>query len=139
MGTFSITTAKNAKGRGETRFESAKFASVFYGQVVDIIRRAWPRKTSSHIAYLTGVSERSVQFWLAGETRMSVENVAALLRTDAGFEILKAIMGEAKPKWWLNFQIVQSVRESKRAIAREMKRTEELRALQAQIELFEEQ
>lgn len=138
MGTFSTTTSKNAKSVGEAVFAKPKSGSDFCGQIVEIIKRAWPRKTAAHVAYVAGVSERSVQFWLAGETRMSLDNVAALLKTDAGYDILAAIMGDAKPAWWVNTQLAQGIRESKRAVAREMKRTANLRALQDQINLFDQ-
>lgn len=138
MATASRIDAKTANQAGETRFAETKHASDIYGQVAGIIRRVWPKKTAAHVSYLTGVSERSVQFWLAGETRMTLENVAALLKTDAGYDILAAIMGDAKPSWWVNAQLSQKLRQSKRAIALEMKRTEELRALQAQVNLFDQ-
>lgn len=138
MSTLNTTAGRNAKSGGEAAYAKTKRASDFCGQIVEIIKRAWPRKTAAHVAYVTCVSERSVQFWLAGETRMSLENVAALLKTDAGYDILSAIMGDAKPSWWVNAQLAQGLRESKRAVAREMKRTAALRALQDQINLFDQ-
>ena len=69
---------------------------------------------------------------------MSVEHVAALLKTDVGFEILSAIMGEAEPAWWLNAKLAQGIRQSKRAIAMEMKRSEKLRAMRDQLNLFDQ-
>lgn len=139
MATASSIDRKTANQGGEARFVNAKGRSEFFGQVVEIIRRAWPRKTVANVAHITGVSERSVQFWLAGQTNMSIENVAALLRTDAGYDILIALMGDAEPAWWVLLKLAYKIRQSKRVIAAEKKRTEELRALQAQIDLFEQQ
>ncbi|WP_248312135.1 hypothetical protein [Bosea sp. BK604] len=34
---------------------------------------------------------------------MSADALAELLRSDAGFEILQAIVGEARPSWWPAF------------------------------------
>jgi len=34
---------------------------------------------------------------------MSADALAGLLRSEAGLEILEAIIGEAKPKWWKQF------------------------------------
>ncbi|QPF86998.1 hypothetical protein IC762_12160 [Bradyrhizobium genosp. L] len=40
---------------------------------------------------------------MARKTEMSGEALAALLRSDAGLEVLEAIIGQAKPRWWKQF------------------------------------
>gem|GEM_PF-5054401 len=69
---------------------------------------------------------------------MSVDAIAALLRTDDGYLILAAIMDDAKPAWWLAMQVAYKIRKSRRVIAAEQKRTEELRLLQQQVDLFDQ-
>lgn len=101
------------------------------------IKMAWPRKTASHVAYLTGASERAVQFWLAGSTRMSVDAVTALLRTDEGYDILVAIMGDCRAEWWLTTQNAHELRRTRREIAAAQKRIDALKARQSQIDLFD--
>ena len=136
--TIVSITAKNAKPGQEQGFAETKNVSAVYKQVIEIIKRAWPRKTSAHVSFLTGVSERSVQFWLAGETRMSLEHVAALLKTDEGYNILKAIMGDAKPPWWIDTMMAAELRTSRKIQRAEALRTERLKALRAQREMFED-
>ena len=104
--------------------------------VANVIKGLWPKKTAQHVSYVTGCDERTVKFWLAGETRMSVESVAALLRTDEGFSILSAIMGDCKAPWWLAAKTAQEIRTSRIALKREQKRHENLRA---QLSLLDEQ
>lgn len=97
-------------------------------KIANAIRAAWPRKTTAHVSYLTRTEERTVKFWLAGETRMSVEAVADLLKSDEGYAILQAIMGDSKSKWWLATVAAQNLRASKAVLKREEKRHEMLRA-----------
>lgn len=135
MSVVSITSSKNAKTGGEAGFVKTKSASVLFQQITEIIKRAWPKKTAAHVSYLTGASERAVQFWLAGETRMTLEHVASLLKTEEGYPILKAIMGDAAPEWWLVAQTAQSIRSSKKAIKREQDR---MAATRAQLDLLDQ-
>ncbi len=60
---------------------------------------------------------------------MSIDAVVALLRTDAGYQILEAIMDEGcKAEWWLVTKAAQDVRTSRKAIKREQKRIDQTRA-----------
>jgi hypothetical protein len=104
--------------------------------IANVIRRLWPKKTAQHVSFVTGCDERTVKFWLAGETRMSVESVSKLLATDDGFEILAAIMGEAKPQWWVAVQMAQELRRSRSELKRQERRRE---ALRAQYSLLDDQ
>lgn len=109
-----------------------------FGQIIKVIKAAWPAKTAAHVSYLTGVSERAVKFWLAGETRMTLEHVAALLKTDEGYAILKAIMGDAKPEWWIDTMMAAELRDSRKIRRAEVRRTARLKALRDQREMFED-
>lgn len=97
-------------------------------QITNAIRAAWPRKTAAHVAHFTGMEERTVKFWLAGETRMSVESIGALLRTEEGYAILAAIMGNSTAKWWQATQAAQDLRVSRRALKAQEERVARLRA-----------
>jgi hypothetical protein len=46
---------------------------------------------------------RACEYWLSRKTEMSAEALAGLLRSEAGLEILEAIIGEARPAWWKQF------------------------------------
>lgn len=139
MGVVSITGSRKAKNEGEACFTKGEASFGLFAKIASTIKAAWPKKTAAHVSYLTGVSERAVQFWLAGETRMTVEHVTALLKTEEGFAILKAIMGEAKPAWWIDTVTAAELRNSRKAIRAEQRRTERLKELRSQREMFEEQ
>jgi hypothetical protein len=139
MSVVSITTAKNAKKGAEACFPKTEAYFPVFEKITSAIKAVWPKKTTAHVSYLTGVSERAVRFWLAGETRMTVEHVTALLKTEEGFAILKAIMGDAKPVWWIDAVTASELRNSRKAIRAEQRRTERLKELRSQREMFEDQ
>lgn len=131
--------AKSSKSAGEASFAKSEERFGLFEKIVSVIRRAWPKKTAAHVSFLTGVSERAVQFWLAGETRMTLEHVAALLKTEEGYAILAAIMGSAKPEWWLDTMTAAELRASRKIQRAEQRRTARLRELRSQRELLEDQ
>ncbi|WP_205769515.1 hypothetical protein [Microvirga sp. KLBC 81] len=72
--------------------------------VVAVARRLWPSKTAVNLSSRAGVTHRAAEFWLAQGTGMSADALAELLRSDAGREILEALMGDARPSWWPAFK-----------------------------------
>lgn len=69
-----------------------------------VARSLWPTKTDAALSAKTGSSDRLCRYWLANKYNLSADDLAALLRTDEGFQILEAIIGEAKPVWWQSFK-----------------------------------
>jgi len=67
-------------------------------------RVLWPAKTASQLVVITGVSERAAKYWLARKRGISAEALAALLRSEQGFEFLKATIGNDRPAWWRQFE-----------------------------------
>jgi hypothetical protein len=63
----------------------------------------WPRKTAAELSMRTGTGVRACEYWLSRKTQMSADALAALLRSDAGLEVLEAIIGDARPAWWKDF------------------------------------
>lgn len=47
-----------------------------------------------------GVSDKTAKRKLNFERALSVEELGTLIRSERGFEIVCAVMGEAKPAWW---------------------------------------
>lgn len=125
---------KTANLRGVISFPKNETSFAGFKKLANAIRAAWPKKTAAHVAYLTDTAERTVQFWLAGKTRMSVDAVAALLKTDAGFEILDAIMDGAQPEWFLVAKSAQDIRKSRKAIKKEQAR---INAMREQLDLLD--
>jgi len=136
MGRASQISAKAANQGGEADFGEKKRGYVAFERVANVIKYIWPKKTASNVAFLAGVSERAVQFWLAGETRMTLENVVALLRTEAGYEILEAILGDdCKAEWWVVTQTAQDVRKMRKEIK---KQEDRIAARRAQLDMIDQ-
>lgn len=68
-----------------------------------VARRMWPVKTARQLAARAGTTHRAAEFWLSQSTGMSADALAELLRSDAGLQMLEAIVGEHKPTWWPSF------------------------------------
>lgn len=137
MAILSITSAKTSKTTGEKYCTKSAISFAAFEKFLKVIRAAWPQKTAAHVAHITGTSERTVQFWLAGSTRMSMDAAVALLKTDAGYDILNAVMGDdCKAEWWLVTQSAQDIRKSRKAIKKEQNR---IAAMRAQIDLLDPQ
>lgn len=135
MSVVNITTQQTPKATGEKFCTKSAVSFGAFEKLVAVIRAAWPKKTAAYVAHLTGTNERTVQFWLAGHTRMSFDAVVALLRTEAGYEILNSVMGDCKAEWWIVTQTAQDIRKSRRAIKREQNR---IAATRAQLDLLDQ-
>lgn len=47
-----------------------------------------------------GITDKTTKRKLNLERSLSVEELGVLIRSEQGFEIVAAIVGDAKPKWW---------------------------------------
>lgn len=47
-----------------------------------------------------GISDKTAKRKLNFERALTVEEIGVLIRSERGFEIVAAIMGEARPAWW---------------------------------------
>jgi hypothetical protein len=72
--------------------------------VARVAARLWPNKTARHLASRAGTTHRAAEFWLSQQTGMSADALAELLRSDAGLQMLEAIVGDAPPSWWPAFR-----------------------------------
>lgn len=136
MTVVNLTSGKFAKSGDEKDCTKSAVGSTQLRKIALILKAFWPVKTAAKVAFLTGSSERCVKFWLAGETRMSLENVVALLKTDAGYEILQAILGEScAAEWWLVTQTAQDVRKMRREIK---KQEDRIATRKAQLDMIDQ-
>ncbi|SRR5581483_7677631 len=79
-----------------------------------IFRRIWPHGTAAELAARAGVSIRAAEYWLARRSNLSADALAALLRSDAGLDVLSAAIGEARPAWWRSFKRTMQIAELRR-------------------------
>jgi hypothetical protein len=72
--------------------------------ILRVCVQLWPYKTGSELSSRLGLSDRACRQILAEKAGLTAEALAALLRTDDGYEFLATLMGDAKPKWWRRFK-----------------------------------
>lgn len=134
----ALRTPQHLFGKGDTRIPPV------VETVVSIAARLFPVKTARHLGARAGVSHRSVEAWIAGSNGLSADALAELLRSDIGFEILRGVMGPARPSWWPSFAHDVRVDALERRAAeahrelREMRRAEAGRTAASTGRLFQE-
>jgi hypothetical protein len=104
MNSASLTMTEKAKTGTATHCGQGRNAFRFTDSVVAAAQRLWPRKTAAELALRSGANVRTCEYWLASRTEMSADALTALLRSDAGLEVLEAVIGDAKPVWWKHFR-----------------------------------
>lgn len=79
-----------------------------------VARSLWPTKTEQALAHVTQRSERMCRYWLAERYGLSADDLAALLRSEHGFQFLEQLMGDARPAWWAAFRNQVEISELRR-------------------------
>lgn len=66
------------------------------------LKEIFPDKTWTYLCELLGVKERVAKHRLAGSRDFSAEDLAKILHSECGYEVLAALMATApnKPLWW---------------------------------------
>lgn len=65
-----------------------------------LFRALWPFKTAAQLAGTARISRRKAEYILAGARSLSGDDVASLLRSEHGADVLKHLMAGARPTWW---------------------------------------
>lgn len=126
-GRSNLTTEKVSAKRNDLQWIEA---------MLTVARRIWPNKTAQHLAHATHVTERAAQFWLAGQTGMTLAAARELMRSEHGFEFLVAYVGEdCTAPWFQRSKLSHEVGVTARKIRTEEKRFEALKLKQQQLSL----
>jgi hypothetical protein len=105
----SATSGHNSAGRG-TKITATTIA------VMEVVRKLWPAKPDFALMDKAGAAERTCRYWLELKYNIKGEALANLLRSDEGFLILEAVMGNAKPRWWIDFKRSVKLADLKREL-----------------------
>lgn len=70
--------------------------------VMRVAQNLWSTKTAEELSARTSTSVRMARYWLARRYDISADDLTALLRSEEGFRILEAVMGDPKrwPAWF---------------------------------------
>lgn len=134
MSTASASAAGKANQGTETDIGRSRNTLRVSDAVARVARAIWPNKTAAELAFRSKTSQRACEYWLARQTDLSADALAELLRSDAGLEILEAVIGDAKPKWWRQFAKTIELSRLRKAQA-ELRRAQEEH--QRRLEQFE--
>jgi hypothetical protein len=67
-------------------------------------KRIFPQQAALELAIITGADVRHCERCLSGHRDLGSKFQQRLLQSDVGREILIALMGDAKPRWWKGFR-----------------------------------
>ena len=121
MRALSLAVTENAKLCTEKSFGHGSKNVSAMDAVIAAARALFKKKVAANLASRAGVCPRACEYWLSRKTDLSADALANLLRSDAGFEILERIMGNARPIWWQQFKHVKDIGVARRKAA-ELKR-----------------
>lgn len=83
--------------------------------VLSVLRALLGPKPWTALADWFGLSNGAARKKMYGERALSADEIAALLRSEHGRDVLAALMGDAQPKWWRAVKSQTLVIESKQA------------------------
>lgn len=92
------------------------------GTALDAVRAAFPEHTRKLVASIVGLSAGATKKKLEGDRPFKADELAAMLRTERGFELLTAVMADAKPAWWVLCSAFMEVRTAQRLQAKARRR-----------------
>lgn len=109
--------AKSAKsGHSRIRNQNPQIRNQI-SPVMQKVRSLLPaRKSAQHLAILTDWPLSTCQKLLCGERRENSEQLADLLRSDFGREVLFVVMGEASPDWFTKYRKQLDINEARRKL-----------------------
>ncbi len=86
------------------------------------------QKAAMHLNILTDWPLSNCQKLLCGERHENAEQLATLLRSKFGKEVLFVVMGPAKPEWFSKYQKQLDVIDAHRQLKETAKKVDEIRA-----------
>ncbi|MBR0695976.1 hypothetical protein [Bradyrhizobium lablabi] len=98
-----VSARKAKKGTGHLAGRSRPDGRTI-APAMEVFRDLFPQQTAAELAIRTGADIRHCERCLGGYRDLGSGFQAKLLQSDVGDKILEAIMGEARPAWWIGFK-----------------------------------
>lgn len=87
--------------------------------ITRVLQALWPTKRDMRLAAITGRTDRFARECLSLRSKYSADDLAALLRTEDGLQILEAVMGDARPAWWRKVKRASQLATLRSSIAKQ--------------------
>lgn len=102
MNSTSTNAFGFAKSRGARTCTTLTASGAANSSIVMRIKEMYPHKTVQTLAEWLGISERTAKHRLGRSREFTVDEIAILLHSEQGFEIVAAMMASAPrvPMWW---------------------------------------
>jgi hypothetical protein len=118
MSHVNATLAVSAnRGSGRSCTDSASPMHL-HAALVAAVRKVFPVKTWAQLAALFKVSERTAKYRLACKREFTAHEIAQLLRSEGGQEVLATLMADTTPVWWLRYLEQTDLHTARRKAAR---------------------
>lgn len=119
--TLSIANGKSNLAPAEVGRKKRK-PGIIHLALVRVFKDLQEEKTWGAIAELLGLKERTAKHRVFATRSFSDEDIAAMLRSEHGFEFLTAMMGDARPTWWRILRPLMEVAETQKMQERARRR-----------------
>lgn len=80
-----------------------------------------PRKPWAYLVDILGIKQRAAKHRMAGTRKFSAHDLALLLRTEQGLDVLSAVMAGATPRWWRECVQQQTVAQARKGLRQAVK------------------
>jgi hypothetical protein len=127
MATVSVPTVDFANQSTDKTAPSSRRCGPTHFSVVNKIKDLYAKDTVKILAGWLKVSIDTAKHRIKGDREFSLDEIAELLHSEHGFEILTALMAGAKrqPQWWRVCMPLMDLADAERMVAVVRKRTQD--------------
>jgi hypothetical protein len=125
MTTMNATMDVSANRAGDRTCTNDAPMCTINSSIISFVKDLVRCKTWAFLHEKLGISERTAKHRLAGTREFTAAELAVLLRQERGRELLVAIMGDAEPAWWVDFQRQMTINGARKKAARLQRELEE--------------
>lgn len=104
--------------------QSPDFGNVSH-LISELMKSIFTDKPWAYVAAFIGITPRAAKHKIYGSARYSDDEIAALLQSEHGRQVLAVLMGEAKPRWYLRLLQQDAVTDARILNRRTQRRLEE--------------
>ena len=86
------------------------------------LREIWPQDRTKNYMRITGTKVSTAKHRVSGKFPPDYAEIAAILRSEHGFQLLKHIMGDARPQWFSGVERARNIGAMRRQLAEQQRK-----------------